>query len=833
MADDDTYQVALSDDQVEAALARLARRETGNRNVPNEQGPGGTPLSTAGGPWQIIDQTWGEGTKLAGVGGQYKRALDAPVEVQHDVAKALYLARGEAPWQASAGKAEAKMADTSTTSTTTDAPPALDTATLDQLMKILQPQQQTMASGPPQSFVSLLGSALGGGSTGAANLSPQEKESSGIRSLLNFGVGLLGKSGYHTTPVTLGEALAAGIQGAQSSMLGTDELAMGQQAASAKMRQENVQKALTYLTGANTAAIQRGELGVNRGKLVVEQQKAALEAQKVQQEIDRQRSLAATVGAPAPGTTVAAPGAPPTTQQQTPQPPLPLPPAPPTGAEPPPNTPVAAPQGGKGEVGGLTPPPGSTAASAILAGMQQARGAAPQGAQTAGPGAPTGGPVLATADDPAAALEQAKATGVPVLVKGGEFQGTSLAATPDGKFTRDLPATMAQQQPQTAVRPPPVVAQPAPTGAAAAPAPGAIVPSVITPPTVGGGMPDRFEDWYRPPAALPPSIQAQLDNADKLSPAQEAVFKRAEQIAIQSGDSTSQVAALNEVAKERAAAIANNQQKAQEAANSFYAEHRKQAGEEYKTLATAAEQRRTDAAKSQLELTQGELAKIATAGNKSRDNLGLIDTMQGFSDALGSGNILLSQLNVPGTGKTGAQLLEMLQVATPEQRSRWAAADGFVATLRKLTMDSRAGQGLGSQSDADMRLMAESLPNLGQDQASRNAILASLRSAYHRQMDYSSEVQRQVAGGKTLGDAQDAADKKLGGLFKQLPPTIDGVSTTAAPKSRAEFLAQGQAIKNWFAENGVEPGTLYKTANGQLKLYKAPSTPSPQTTEQP
>jgi hypothetical protein len=86
----------------EAALQVLAHRESGNRNVPNQQGPGGTPASSASGYFQMIDPTWREGAKLAGVDiSQYPRAMNAPYEVQHTIARALYDKYGATPWAAS------------------------------------------------------------------------------------------------------------------------------------------------------------------------------------------------------------------------------------------------------------------------------------------------------------------------------------------------------------------------------------------------------------------------------------------------------------------------------------------------------------------------------------------------------------------------------------------------------------------------------------------------------------------------------------------------------------------------------------------------------------
>lgn len=87
----------------EQFLSNVMQRESGGQNIPNRQGPGGTPASSASGLYQIIDSTWAEGKALAGIDpNQYPTAMSAPPEVQHQVASALYDKYGETPWAESA-----------------------------------------------------------------------------------------------------------------------------------------------------------------------------------------------------------------------------------------------------------------------------------------------------------------------------------------------------------------------------------------------------------------------------------------------------------------------------------------------------------------------------------------------------------------------------------------------------------------------------------------------------------------------------------------------------------------------------------------------------------
>lgn len=84
------------------ASPAIQAHESGGRNIRNATGPGGAPELSASGPWQIIDSTWKDGGKLAGVDvSQWAHAEDAPRDVQEKVAHALYDAYGMAPWKTS------------------------------------------------------------------------------------------------------------------------------------------------------------------------------------------------------------------------------------------------------------------------------------------------------------------------------------------------------------------------------------------------------------------------------------------------------------------------------------------------------------------------------------------------------------------------------------------------------------------------------------------------------------------------------------------------------------------------------------------------------------
>jgi hypothetical protein len=388
--------------QREADLARFAQRESGNRNITQASG------GPASGYYQMEDSsrggsgTWEQAAKWAGLplkpDGTYGRAMDYSRDDQHAAAVALYDRRGAQPWAMSAPGARGQMAstDTSTDTSTTD-PSVLNTPALattpDQLRQALGLLGTSVGGGDNSklSWAAKIGNAVGGGS---GNLSGKDAEDAGTRSLMNFGMGLLANSGYHPIRTTMGDALAAGLQGAQASELGSQQL-----------QRDTVQKALGYLQE------QQG-MGIKQGMLSVAQQEARIKAQQMAIEIAKLRAIQGIPNPLAGGstttTTATAPATPPVTTGAAPTAPsdvsaLPVPPIPPEGGPPaatattPDGTPIS--KGSPIPAGKLLKSDagsGGAQVAADVAAMQQGQQLA-QGdpgaptARTAGPGAPTGG----------------------------------------------------------------------------------------------------------------------------------------------------------------------------------------------------------------------------------------------------------------------------------------------------------------------------------------------------------------------------------------------------------------------------------------------------------
>lgn len=80
------------------ALPLISKYESGNRNVLTTIQPASGPPNTASGYYQITNPTWSDFSKTVPGASQYPTAMDAPQDVQTQVAANIYAARGLQPW---------------------------------------------------------------------------------------------------------------------------------------------------------------------------------------------------------------------------------------------------------------------------------------------------------------------------------------------------------------------------------------------------------------------------------------------------------------------------------------------------------------------------------------------------------------------------------------------------------------------------------------------------------------------------------------------------------------------------------------------------------------
>jgi hypothetical protein len=360
--------------QREAFRAAVIARESGGQNVFSRAGdPNMPPEQKGSGYYQFIPSSWREAANMAGIDtSQYPLAINAPRELQDKAFDAYYGRYGQQPWAQSAPGTSTRMPSMSTTTTDTTGSGLLNVpaagasdADLQRVLRQMNMGQQT-GDNTQQTFLSKLGAAFGGGQ---GNLTGQEAETAGLRSLMSMGMGLLANSGWHPVRTTMGQALAAGMQDAMSSEAGSQNLAFEAQ----KNRQAQVLAALGVLNKQQEMGISAQELGVKRGQLGVSQQQATTSAGQlaVQQAEERRKQTETDIELQRQKQLLAAPPLfPSKTAPVAPVAPSAIPPITPPTTTPPAGSPAPVqsdqlPSGGGGGTAALTPPGGP---SSLVAG---------------------------------------------------------------------------------------------------------------------------------------------------------------------------------------------------------------------------------------------------------------------------------------------------------------------------------------------------------------------------------------------------------------------------------------------------------------------------------
>ncbi|HEY4153498.1 MAG TPA: hypothetical protein VGM38_09275 [Pseudolysinimonas sp.] len=100
MVHDASFRTPIMGANDNSVLGLVRKYESGGRNVFNYRHADDPKGFTASGYYQMIDSTWREAKKLAGIPeDQFPRAIDAPYDVQTQAAQALLQNRGLQPWE--------------------------------------------------------------------------------------------------------------------------------------------------------------------------------------------------------------------------------------------------------------------------------------------------------------------------------------------------------------------------------------------------------------------------------------------------------------------------------------------------------------------------------------------------------------------------------------------------------------------------------------------------------------------------------------------------------------------------------------------------------------
>jgi hypothetical protein len=757
--DDDAYTA-----QREAFRANVIQRESGGQNIFSSAGDPNMPKEQKGsGYYQFIPSSWHEAANLAGIDtSQYPLAIKAPRALQDQAFDAYYAKYGERPWAQSApGNARAQMAstDTSTADDTSTAPdpgvlttPAL-AATPDQLRQALGLLGTSIGGGDKsQSAISKIGAALGGGQ---GNLSGADAESAGNRALINFGVGLLAQSGYHPVRTTMGEALAAGLQGAQASELGSQQL-----------QRDTVQKALGYLQE------QQG-MGIKQGMLSVAQQTARIKQQELQIQLNK---LRLAQGLPPIGASTAA-ATPPVT-----------PPPPPvtTGV-----APVASPDV---QIGGPPPaPPGGSGASSSDVGI----GAAlqpPGGTPAAGPPAPDatigkGSPIPAGkllksdagTDNDQVVTDVAAMRRGQLLAQGGTPAGTVAAAGP----AAGTPPTIGNYN-NAPTTPSAVSVSPS------SPAQPITPPTVAIPPSVA---PKTGLAGYTEPS-LPPSLQAASDGIAADEAKRDQLLEHARTAGLvdpaMSASYTAAAAALTAKIADARKQVSDFYQTDR---NSFIEQQKAQQASDIKIREGAV----TGPQQAAIARQNDALKGFETAAASDQGTLNQIDMVRQLSAAAGQPGLL----SAPYLASVKDWLIRS-NVASPGQIATWSAQQALDSAVNKLTLNLKQGSGMQRLTNMDLQFLQSVAPGSHFDpQQERDARLAFLSNAYDRSLKFNTLAHTYAQTMDPIA-AQTKADSELKPIIQR------------APRAGSPEL-QGASPDQWTYDN-IESGHFYKDPAGNLRI---------------
>lgn len=221
-------------------------------------------------------------------------------------------------------------------------------------------------------------------------------------------------------------------------------------------------------------------------------------------------------------------------------------------------------------------------------------------------------------------------------------------------------------------------------------------------------------------------------------------------------------------------------------------------------------------------MAETRMGKLGEQADKARDNLAQLDTVKALSDASGGANPI-GQMELGG--KRVVDWATALGLGTPEQISKWTAQQALNGALTKLSLDLRSGQGMGRLTNQELQYVQNSVPNPAQTPQTRNAMIAYLRDMYQRQVDYQTEVgnQLQLPGPdgkrKSIAQAEADAERALGPTIKTLPSEADLAGLPQHQGVREDAQKAGVSPAAMWMQNNVRPGTFFKKPGGGLSIY--------------
>jgi soluble lytic murein transglycosylase-like protein len=684
-------------------------------------------------------------------------------------------------------------------------------ATINQILaQLKQSQQQNYAPPAPvdRSIVSLLGEAVGGGTTG---LSPADREAAGTRALLNFGANLSAASGPSTMPRSFGQIFAQGVGGAEQS-LGSSE------------------------------AVAASRLGAQQA---YEEKQQELQIGKIREAIpllQLQANQRALAGMKPPGTSIATAGAP--------------------AANVPPGNYGAGGPGADAKVPDEWIPYYQEASQRtgipvdVL--IAQARQESGFNASATGKAGEIGVHQIkpSTAAEPGFGVRPIDPATLKDPRANINFAADYLKAhLPPGADPKDPAAIRLALKGYNGGGDPnyvanvtrylPVPAPPAPAAGTTAPAPykvastGATAPPASTPPPAPGmppaatppPAPDPNTFVYHP-SPIPDEFKTLVTG--NLTPAQIQNLEVAKAGALQNfklaqatGDPKSAAAAqdaYNKVLADETTMLGGQTDKARDFLKEFYKNDFEQQKGIFETNQKAQLDRVTQAQKAEAEGRQqretnaaqventasGKLQEqINTESLAAKDRVNDLDGLQVLSDQVGNKSTNLATISIGGQS-----LLDRLVAAgvgTKEKLAEMGNMQAFQTGVAGLIKSLRQGMSMGSLSDSDLRFVSNMAPTLLENQATRNEIIAYLKEMQQRKLQFGSDVSQLIAGGgpngtsMKIGQAIQVAQSRMREFAPTLPAEI-----VASPKDQQ---------MQWAIAHDIRPQQLVRLPDGRLAIF--------------
>ena len=204
---------------------------------------------------------------------------------------------------------------------------------------------------------------------------------------------------------------------------------------------------------------------------------------------------------------------------------------------------------------------------------------------------------------------------------------------------------------------------------------------------------------------------------------------------------------------------------------------------------------------SNLDIRKDQILKLRATSSAAQDAVQQLHAIIDLSKSAGASSLLPEDLR---------NNLIRLNIATPQQASKWSAQEALVGASNRLMGLIRTGTGFSRTTNLDLGFLTRSLPaNADDSEEYRNAKAGFVLSAFKHQQDYANALEQHVSDNMKWGEAQAQAEKDAGDIIKHTPRNEDLVQ---------DYGANPRAADQWNFDH-LDDGQFYKNQKGQLKIF--------------